>query len=217
MGLAHGWGAAADDGTTDRTSADPVQQGPLQGRFAYDVVTDTWWWSHETYQIHGFEPGEVVPTTRLVLAHKHPDDRERFHGVLLTACRTGEPFVSVHRIMDAVGATKHVVLAGHGIVDAGTVRRLTGSFADVTRLVTDAAALLADEQIRSSRESRAVIEQAKGILGAMWKVSPERAFSRLRRASMDRNVPVRELAAQVVGRACEGPADAPDGGRDLDV
>ncbi|WP_313663021.1 hypothetical protein [Cellulosimicrobium cellulans] len=47
------------------------------GRYRLELATGTWWWSSETYRVHGFEPGEVVPTTELVLAHKHPDDRER--------------------------------------------------------------------------------------------------------------------------------------------
>jgi len=45
------------------------------GRFSYDVPTDTWWWSTSLYTVYGFAPGEVVPTTALMLAHQHPDDR----------------------------------------------------------------------------------------------------------------------------------------------
>ena len=48
----------------------------LAGRFTYRPVTDTWTWSDGIFRIHGFEPGEVVPTTALVMAHIHPDDVE---------------------------------------------------------------------------------------------------------------------------------------------
>ena len=51
--------------------------GTTPGQFRVDLATDVWWWSPETYRLHGFEPGEVVPTTSLVLAHKHPADRAR--------------------------------------------------------------------------------------------------------------------------------------------
>ena len=45
-----------------------------------------------------------------------------------------------------------------------------------------------------------VIEQAKGILMAQSGCDPEEAFDVLRRASQRSNVPVRELAAQIVAK-----------------
>jgi len=69
MSLAHGSIPAEDDDLVVR----PASGGPAvparSGRFSLEVATGAWWWSDETYRIHGFEPGEVVPTTRLVLAH----------------------------------------------------------------------------------------------------------------------------------------------------
>src|SRR5690606_16902586 len=52
------------------------------GQYRLDLTTGVWWWSPETYRLHGFEPGEVVPTTALVLAHKHPEDRDRVGRML---------------------------------------------------------------------------------------------------------------------------------------
>ena len=57
------------------------------GQYRLDLSTGVWWWSPETYRLHGFEPGDVVPTTALVLAHKHPDDRERVRQILDDARR----------------------------------------------------------------------------------------------------------------------------------
>ena len=50
--------------------------GPPQrvGRFEYRYDTDTWTWSYTVARMHGYEPNEVVPTTDLVLSHKHPED-----------------------------------------------------------------------------------------------------------------------------------------------
>lgn len=41
--------------------------GPPQrvGRFEYRYDTDTWTWSDTVARIHGYEPGEVTPTTEL--------------------------------------------------------------------------------------------------------------------------------------------------------
>lgn len=55
------------------------------GRYRLDLSTGEWAWSDEVYVMHGFEPGQVVPTTPLMLSHKHPDDRARVDGVLREA------------------------------------------------------------------------------------------------------------------------------------
>ena len=67
--------------------------------------------------------------------------------------------------------------------------------------------------------STAVIEQAKGILMARHGGGPEEAFDLLRRASQRFNVPVRVLAARLVGGAqrpglppAPAPAPGPPGG-----
>jgi hypothetical protein len=48
-----------------------------------------------------------------------------------------------------------------------------------------------------------VIEQAKGIVMAQSGCDPEAAFDLLRRASQRSNVPVRELAAQIVAKTAQ--------------
>jgi hypothetical protein len=187
------------------THSDAVAHGHTennQGDFRYDVTEDRWWWSDTTYRIHGFEPGDVVPTTALVLAHKHPDDRHRVYAILAEACRTGESFVSVHRIMDATGRTRHMVLTGHGSrFDGDQVTELAGWFTEITDRVTSAATTIADEQIRGSAQTRSTIEQAKGVLAVALGINPEAAFERLRDESMRANVPVRRLAERLVERA----------------
>jgi len=173
-----------------------------RGHYRYDIDEDRWWWSDTTYRIHGFEPGEVMPTTALVLAHKHPDDRIRAKTVLAEACVTGEPFASLHRIMDAKGATRDVVLSGYGSrFDQGRVEELAGVFVDVTEDVVTVANDAASAQIEKALVHRTSIEQAKGILAVTLGINPEAAFEQLRHQSMIANVPVRELADRIVARA----------------
>ena len=50
-------------------------------------------------------------------------------------------------------------------------------------------------------QSQPVIEQAKGVLMAESHCSADEAFEILRKASQRENVPVREIAARIVGRA----------------
>jgi transcriptional regulator with GAF, ATPase, and Fis domain len=53
-------------------------------------------------------------------------------------------------------------------------------------------------QLEQAMASRAVIEQAKGVIMAMRGIPEDQAFEVLRRSSQDRNVKVRDLAQRVV-------------------
>ncbi|OLT54669.1 PAS and ANTAR domain-containing protein [Cellulosimicrobium sp. CUA-896] len=186
---------------TERARA--AGEGELVGRYTVDPSTDRWWWSDETYRIHGFAPHEVVPTTDLVLAHKHPEDRDRVRATLATAATTGEPFRSVHRIMDGRGCERTLVLVGEGRRDpvTGAVVELGGYFVDVTSAIARRAGAVADESVRAAAASRGPIEQAKGIVAFALGTDPEDAFAVLRKASNDANVPLREVARHVVEAA----------------
>ncbi|MFE5341819.1 PAS and ANTAR domain-containing protein [Isoptericola sp. NPDC056578] len=178
------------------------------GRYRHDLSTGLWWWSDETYRIHGFEPGEVVPTTELILAHKHPDDRDRVSQVLRHACTTGEPFSSVHRIMDAHGDERTLAVVGEGRTDlTGAVCELVGYFTDVTPAVARIADVRATASIRASAAHRATIEQAKGVVMCALRTDLEGAFEWLREASNHSNLPLRDIAAQIVGLAADGNGD----------
>lgn len=57
------------------------------------------------------------------------------------------------------------------------------------------------DHLRAALESRPVIEQAKGVLMARERCTPEEAFEALRRASQRENRRVRDLARDLVERA----------------
>ncbi|MBD8078712.1 PAS and ANTAR domain-containing protein [Cellulosimicrobium arenosum] len=171
------------------------------GRFRYDVAEDSWWWSDAVYRMHGFEPGQVVPTTRLVLAHKHPDDRARAVSTVLHSVRAGEPFASMHRIVDASGLPRTLAVTGEARVDDGTgeVVQVVGYFTDVTEPSQETAREEASRSIRAADASRSTIEQAKGVLMVAYGVGADEAFELLRVRSNHSNVPVRELSRRLVG------------------
>jgi AmiR/NasT family two-component response regulator len=60
------------------------------------------------------------------------------------------------------------------------------------------------EQLQRAMASRAVIEQAKGVISAVRGVDPEQAFTLLSRRSQDTNRKLAELAGEVVRSAGEG-------------
>lgn len=173
------------------------------GAFRYDVTTDRWWWSDEVYRMHGFEPGDVVPTTAMILAHKHPDDRERYAGALTSTSLLGGTFASVHRILDAQGDERVLATVGdaHPSGPGARVTEITGHFVDITAVVRLLAADEATRQIRQADERRAVIDQAMGVTAARTGVSVEEAFDLLRGASMRSNIKLRTLAERVVANA----------------
>jgi hypothetical protein len=170
------------------------------GRYRLDLTTGRWAWSDEVYVMHGFKPGEIMPTTELMLSHKHPDDRDRVDGILHEAARTGEAFSSVHRIFDAHGQVRTLAVTGQGRRDpeSGEVCELIGYFIDVTEAQKEVAQREATRSIRASAERRAAIEQAKGVLMVALSTDAEGAFQHLRRASNLANVPVRDLASWLV-------------------
>lgn len=173
---------------------------PPVGRYELDLTTGTWEWSDEVYEMHGFEPGEIVPTTPLILSHKHPDDRARVDGVLRRAAETGEPFSSVHRIQDAKGRTRTLAVTGQGrrAFASGRVAELFGYFIDVTEVQRDAVAREATASIKASAAQWSGIEQAKGVLMVIFGIEDEAAMSVLREASNRSNFAVRDLAYSLV-------------------
>jgi len=61
------------------------------------------------------------------------------------------------------------------------------------------AQLLA-EQLQHALDSRIVIEQAKGVLATVLRTSMHEAFAIMRRYSRDRNIPLRQVAEDLVAR-----------------
>lgn len=66
-------------------------------------------------------------------------------------------------------------------------------------------------QLQQAMESRAVIEQAKGILMAAQRCTPDAAFNILVRASQNQNRKLRAIAAEIVDRFTR-TGDAPSSG-----
>lgn len=189
------------------------------GRYRFDVASGAWWWSDELFRMHGFAPGEVVPTTELMLAHLHPDDRSRVVGAFVDVARTGEPFSCTHRILDAEGRTRVIVVVGEAGVDRGSgrVTWVSGYFTDLTRTQEELARDRASQEIRASAVNRAAIEQAKGALMVVYGLDEDEAFEVLSHHSSLLNEPVRTLAVRLLAALATGPAGSFPTPEDLDV
>ncbi len=202
----HGMENGSSDPTAEAFVSDAVEQEELSavdlvlglgqpqrvGRFRFFFEAERWEWSDAVARMHGYEPGTIEPTTELFLQHKHPDDRDRVAAVLEHVLN-GRPFSSRHRIIDAAGQTRCVVVVGDRMLDdTGEVIGTSGFYIDVTEsLSSDISTVLS--QVAASR---ARIEQAKGVLMATYGISEERAFDILVWRSQESNLKVRDLAAR---------------------
>ena len=150
--------------------------GPPQrvGTFEYRYDTDTWTWSDTVAKMHGYEPGEVQPTTELVLSHKHPEDLARVKALLK---KSSAPFSSRHRIRTTTGQTRKIVVVGDAVTDpSGRTVATQGFYVDVTEAFHADLQQEVGDELQVIVAHREVIEQAKGMLMAIYELDAQSAF-----------------------------------------
>lgn len=167
------------------------------GWFRFYFADERWEWSPQVERMHGYEPGTVVPTTKLVLSHKHPEDYGQVAATLDGIRRNSQAFSTRHRIVDVQGKVHHVVVVADRLYDeAGAVIGTHGFYVDVTPLMDDAQDQVT-EAIAEIAESRGAIEQAKGMLMLVYRIGAESAFELLKWRSQETNVKLRVLAERI--------------------
>lgn len=189
---------ADDDGQTPIEHADGGGDPQRVGSFKYYFADERWEWSPQVQRMHGYT-GDVVPTTELVLSHKHPDDYGQVAATLDEIRRTAGAFSTRHRIVDTHGEVHHVVVVGDQMFDdTGTVIGTHGFYVDVTPSVQQRHDRFVTEAVAEIAEARALIEQAKGMLMVIYRISADSAFELLRWRSQETNTKLRTLAEQIV-------------------
>ncbi len=184
---------------------------PGVGSFRFWFVGQRWEWSDELARMHGYEPGTVEPTTELLLSHKHPDDRSHVQDLLDRALLSRSSFSSRHRFIDTAGVEHDAIVVADRVSDAnGVVVGTAGYYLDLTATFVENRQVALDAALPDLFEARAVIEQAKGILMAIYRVSPEQAFGVLRWRSQETNTKVRSLAKQLITEMSTQPAPSAD-------
>jgi hypothetical protein len=168
------------------------------GWFRFYFTEERWEWSPQVTRMHGYEPGSVHPTTDLVLSHKHPDDYGQVAATLDEIRRTSGAFSTRHRIIDTRGEVHHVVVVGDQLFDdAGAVIGTHGFYVDVTPSMTRRHDEIVTEAVAEIAEARGVIEQAKGMLMLIYRISADSAFELLRWRSQETNTKLRVLSEQI--------------------
>ena len=178
--------------TADRS----ISVGERVGSFRYFHADGRWEWSDAVARMHGYTPGEVEPTTALVMSHKHPDDAANVALLIEAVTGQGRPFSSRHRIIDSRGDTRLVLVIGdHLCADDGSVVGTDGLYVDLTDFESGGTV---DAAIADFTAHRALIEQAKGILMVTYGISADRAFDILVWRSQETNTKLRTLVLQII-------------------
>ncbi|WAC90399.1 PAS and ANTAR domain-containing protein [Mycobacterium sp. Aquia_213] len=168
------------------------------GWFRFYFADQRWEWSEQVQRLHGYEPGSVNPTTKLVLSHKHPDDRGQVAATIDQILNTHQAFSTRHRIIDTGGQVRHVVVVGDQLHDdRGAVIGTHGFYVDDSPLPDQAREDLVTAKLAEITEQRASIEQAKGMLMLIYGLGDGPAFDLLKWLSQDANIKLRLLAEQI--------------------
>lgn len=112
----------------------PFEPHPRVGQWRYHPASERWWWSEQTYRLHGFEPGEIAPSTRLILAHKDRADGDHFAQLLERAVAAGQGFHCGHAITSVHGHRRELAVVGRPVRDrrTGELLEIAGYIVDVT-------------------------------------------------------------------------------------
>ena len=187
------------------------------GRFSYDLAAQSWDWSDEIYLMYGFGPHEIVPTTALMIAHQHPDDRSGSAESVLAALREGAPFASRHRILDSRQVERLIVTVGNAEHDAaGAITGIGGFMIDITGSFQRDLAESTHAAVEAAGVSRAAIDQAKGALMLVYGMDDAAAFDLLKWYSQRSNVKLRDLSETLISAASQGMPLSGDSRRLLD-
>ncbi|MFI9485397.1 PAS and ANTAR domain-containing protein [Promicromonospora sp. NPDC052451] len=169
----------------------------LAGQYRVDLTTGTWWWSDEVYRMYGYQPDDVQPGLAALRSHRHPDDPDRVVHEAVRSLRAGRPFSCAHRIVDAHGRIRTLLVTGQA-VRSERGPDLVGQVADVTPLQREAVSREARRSVDSAMASAATIEQARGILMAVHGVAEEEALTMLTERASAAGTDLRTTAAHLL-------------------
>jgi hypothetical protein len=171
------------------------------GTVEHYFADNTFHWSDELYRIHGYERGEVVPSLDLGMAHIEPSDRDAV-GAFWDHVSTNKGAASIYTsIRDLKGRLRQVLIHADTIIQDDTPVGVWGLVVDLTQSIHADRHQLANEAVAASALSRAVIEQAKGILMGRTGLNATEAFEHISQYSQRTNRKVVVMSQKIIDRA----------------
>lgn len=192
---------------------DSDRSTPTVGGFTFAIGRDEWVWSSEVAVMHG-RPAGFTPTTAEVLAHKHPDDLPAVQQMFGSG--TAGPWRSHHRIVRTDERIREVIVVAFPARADDPETEIEGFYIDVTEALERDRQQAVTRAMVDIAERRAVIEQAKGMLMLVYRISPDRAFDVLKWLSQRANIKIHTIADELVHRLRNRPADHPLGREEFD-
>ncbi|MHA7240525.1 ANTAR domain-containing protein [Arthrobacter sp. TMS1-12-1] len=158
-------------------------------------------WSDELYRIHGYERGDIVPTLELGMSHFDPADRDAVRAFWTKVTTTGGPSSVYASLRDLQGRTRKILISADLIHEDAEPVGVWALVVDLTRSIHADRHQLANEAVAASALSRAVIEQAKGILMGRAGITATEAFQQISSHSQRINRKVVVVAQEIIDRA----------------
>ncbi len=123
---------------------------------------------------------------------------------MLRRVTLGQSPRSCYRIVDKAGSLHSIVIVADRMTDdSGVPLGAAGYFIDVTEAVRLGVTVAVSDIVTS----RAVVEQAKGVIMTAYGVSADDAFTLLVQRSQDTNIKVKDIATQLIEALSEGLAN----------
>jgi hypothetical protein len=173
------------------------------GTVEHYFADDTYHWSDELYRIHGYERGDVVPTLALGMSHVDPADRDAVRAFWKKVTTTGGPSSVYASLIDLKGRTHKLLISADLILHDDEPVGVWGLVVDLTRSIYADTHRIANEAVAASALSRAVIEQAKGILMGRAGLDAAEAFAHISTYSQRTNRKVVVVSQQIIDRAVQ--------------
>lgn len=174
------------------------------GTVEHYFADDSYLWSDQLYRIHGYERGDVVPTLALGMSHFHPADRDAVQAFWDKVTTSGGPSSVYASLLDVNGRTHKLMISADLIFnDTEAPVGVWALVVDLTRSIHADTHRLANEAVAASAVSRAVIEQAKGILMGRAGLDAAEAFTRISTHSQRTNRKVVVVSQEIIDRAVQ--------------
>lgn len=161
-------------------------------------------WSDGLYRIYGYERGEVVPSMEMVMPHLDPEDRPRVVAYWEHVAAHGGPSSIYVSVRDRKNRRHQLLYSADYIMDGDTPVGVWGVVVDLTKSIHTDRHQLANDSVAAASRTRAVIEQAKGILMGRTGVSAEEAFELMSKLSSETNRKVAVIAREIIEGATTG-------------